>query len=130
MTGVAPECPSSPNLGTGISWYFCLTVSDRLTPLRQLGLPSRSVSCRSTRAQTGSTSVTTGALHHTLREGAMPPKKTSSALDSKVVESILLHTDPNWDSSPIRMPGWFALLLKDIPKHNAAFDAGSPACLL
>ena len=53
----------------------------------------------------------------------MPPKKASHNLDNKVVESILLHTDPNWDSSPIRMPGWFALLLKDIPKQNAAFDS-------
>ena len=39
------------------------------------------------------------------------------------IPSVLLHTDPTWDSSPIRMPGWFALLLKDIPKQNAAFDA-------
>ena len=57
----------------------------------------------------------------------MPPNKTAKQvqpdLDNKVVASILLHTDPTWDSSPIQMPGWFALLLKDIPKENAAYDA-------
>ena len=52
----------------------------------------------------------------------MPPKK-GSALDNRVVESIILHTDPQWDSSPIRMPGWFTLLLKDIPAHNPTYDS-------
>ena len=54
----------------------------------------------------------------------MPPRKPSASLENnKTVASILLHTDPSWDSSPIRMPGWFALLLKDIPKENPAYDA-------
>ena len=53
----------------------------------------------------------------------MAPKKQTSALDNQFVASIILHTDPTWDSSPIRMPGWFTLLIKDIPAHNPSFDA-------
>ena len=53
----------------------------------------------------------------------MAPKKRTTVSEDKVVSSILLHTDPMWDSSPIRLPGWFTLLLKDITNENAAFDS-------
>ena len=52
----------------------------------------------------------------------MEPKRYNPVLENKAVSSILLHADPLWDSSPIKLPGWYTLLLKDITNENAAFD--------
>ena len=52
----------------------------------------------------------------------MAPKKYNPVLENKAVSSILLHAEPLWDSSPIKLPGWYTLLLKDITNENAAYD--------
>ena len=49
--------------------------------------------------------------------------KVPTAFDQDLVASIIQHEDDIWDSSPMRMPGWYAKLRKDIPTADAAFDA-------
>ena len=43
--------------------------------------------------------------------------------DNSIVASVLLYAEQDWDSSPIKMPGWVARLEKDAPSANPAFDA-------
>mmetsp|Transcript_18293 Transcript_18293/g.39322 ORF Transcript_18293/g.39322 Transcript_18293/m.39322 type:complete len:238 (-) Transcript_18293:78-791(-) len=49
--------------------------------------------------------------------------KHTATFDQDVVASIIQHEDDIWDSSPMRMPGWYTKLRKDIPTANRAFDA-------
>ena len=55
----------------------------------------------------------------------MAPKTKAkpAAFDQDLVSSIIQHEEDVWDSSPMRMPGWFAKLCKDIPTADLAFDA-------
>ena len=57
----------------------------------------------------------------------MAPRKQShispTEHDKSLVASIVLHTEPVWDSSPMKMPGWYLKLRKDAPTHDPSFDA-------
>ena len=57
----------------------------------------------------------------------MPPNRRGNAaptdFDKSIVASIILHSEAVWETSPMKMPGWFYKLRKDAPTHDAAFDA-------
>ena len=49
--------------------------------------------------------------------------KEPTDFDKSLVSSIIQHTEPIWDSSPIKMPGWFNKLRKDVATADPAFAA-------
>ena len=59
----------------------------------------------------------------------MAPKRKAafntevSSSDKAIVASILLHTDAEWDSAPMNMPGWVLLLGKDAPSESPQYKS-------
>ena len=57
--------------------------------------------------------------------GGAPPllQAAERQSDPSSIATTILYAEQDWDSSPIKMPGWVARLEKDAPTANPAFDA-------
>ena len=53
----------------------------------------------------------------------MAPARRNHTQEDAIVASILASPEQGWDSSPLKLPGWFAHLQRAIPRERAAFDA-------
>ena len=50
------------------------------------------------------------------------PRKAAAPEDA-IVASVLASADDRWDSSPLKLPGWWANLQRAIPRDRAAHAA-------
>ena len=68
---------------------------------------------------------TTGVHAYTTAQGPMAPRnranKEPADFNKSLVASMVQHTEPVWNSSPIKMPGWFNKLRKDVATADPAY---------